>query len=57
MGRKGQNTLVILIQSFEGKTLTLELRNDVEVTGEIETVDEQMKSVFLIVFFFFFDEY
>lgn len=46
MGRKGQNTLVILIQSFEGKTLTLELRNDVEVTGEIETVDEQMKYVF-----------
>ncbi|XP_033100435.1 U7 snRNA-associated Sm-like protein LSm10 [Anneissia japonica] len=39
---KSKNSLTCLIQALEGKVTTIELRNESEVYGEIESVDGYM---------------
>jgi hypothetical protein len=40
-----QNTLAIFVQSLQGSTIAVELKNDIEITGVLEESDVSMKSV------------
>lgn len=38
-----QNTLAIFVQSLQGTTIAVELKNDTEITGVLEETDPSMK--------------
>lgn len=38
-----QNTLAIFVQSLQGSTIAVELKNDIEITGVLEETDVSMK--------------
>jgi len=41
--KKEQSSLGILIKALEGMSATVELRNEMEITGQVESVDWVMK--------------
>ena len=43
--REPEQSLVFALQCLEGKIVTVELRNEMVVTGRLDTVDPQMKCV------------
>ena len=41
--KREQSSLAILVKALEGISTTIELRNETEITGQIENVDWMMK--------------
>lgn len=47
--KREQSCLGILIKALEGTSTTVELRNEMEITGQIENVDWVMKYSLLLL--------
>ena len=40
---RGPRTLIVLLRSLQGMVIAVELKNDVEITGVLDSIDEGMK--------------